>query len=313
MPSKAHLPQLSAIALLVLATTTGAAPLVFSTGATNSKMALASRPASAAKSEIESADDFRLTSEMSLTGASFTGHITGGIGSVGAVWVEIYRVFPADSDTGRTSGPPVFGTPRAPTRVNSPSDIAFAERSDADGSLAFTMSVLAPVFTALNSVQPGGIHATPNHTTGGDGPVTGQEVEFDIMFATPLDLPADHYFFVPQVEIVDPAGEFLWLSASRPIMGLGTPFAPDLQAWTRDERLDPDWLRIGTDIVGPPQGGGNAPAFNAAFSLYGTAVAEPGTLALGLAGLALAAAGRRKGAARLRSRGRLGMTRHSAS
>jgi hypothetical protein len=45
--------------------------------------------------------------------------------------------------------------------------------------------------------------------------------------------------------------QFYWLSASRPISGAGTtPFNPDLQAWTRDANLDPDWLRVGTDIVG---------------------------------------------------------------
>ena len=55
--------------------------------------------------------------------------------------------------------------------------------------------------------------------------------------------------------------QFYWLSASRPISGAGTtPFAPDLQAWTGDAFLDPDWLRVGTDIVG----GAPAPQFNAA-------------------------------------------------
>jgi MYXO-CTERM domain-containing protein len=58
----------------------------------------------------------------------------------------------------------------------------------------------------------------------------------------------------------------------------------DLQSWTRDALLDPDWLRIGTDIVG----GNPAPTFNAAFELTGEAVAaapEPGSLMLAGAGL----------------------------
>ena len=74
------------------------------------------------------------------------------------------------------------------------------------------------------------------------------------------------------------SGQFFWLSASRPISGSGTtPFLPDLQAWTRDEALDPDWLRVGTDIVG---GGTIAPQFNAAFSLSGSAVPEPTSVVL---------------------------------
>lgn len=59
---------------------------------------------------------------------------------------------------------------------------------------------------------------------------------------------------MPQVEITNPAGEFLWLSAPKPIVPPGTPFPAgftDLQSWTRDAALEPDWLRVGSDIVGP--------------------------------------------------------------
>jgi hypothetical protein len=89
-------------------------------------------------------------------------------------------------------------------------------------------------------------------------------------------LPADHYFFVPQVQVNN--GEFFWLSAPKPIVSPGTPFLPDLQAWTRNEPLQPDWLRVGSDIVGPDPA--TAPSFNAAFSLTGAPVPEPGSLAL---------------------------------
>src|SRR5260221_9984660 len=75
-----------------------------------------------------------------------------------------------------------------------------------------------------------------------------------------IPFPADHYFFRPEVELS--SGDFLWLSAPKPIVAPGTPFAPDLQSWIRNDDLAPDWLRIGTDITG--QG-----PFNAAFSLSG--------------------------------------------
>src|SRR5262252_9377807 len=113
----------------------------------------------------------------------------------------------------------------------------------------FNSSMLSATFTALNSVTAGGIHPFPLQTTNGNGPLTGQEVQINVTFATPFNLPADHYFFVPQVALTGGA-QFYWLSASRPIAGPGTtPFAPDLQVWTRDQFLDPDWLRAGTDIV----------------------------------------------------------------
>jgi len=243
----------------------------------NDLMAIATRP-DVGSSEIEAADDFVLGSSTAIHSASFIGlFVTGAAGSsISDVVIEIYRVFPKDSDTGRTLN--------VPTRVNSPSDVAFDSRDSASSGLSFTTSVLAATFTALNSVQAGGIHPSPGQTTGGNGPLTGQEVRFDITFTTPFNLPADHYFFVPQVALTN-GGEFYWLSASRPISGAGTtPFAPDLQAWTRDAGLDPDWLRVGTDIVG----GAPPPTFNAAFSLDGAVVPEPSTwllLGIGLAGL----------------------------
>jgi hypothetical protein len=257
-------------------------PVFFSTGNVTNLMASASRPESAGKFEIESADDFVTTAgQTSLTSATFTGLLTGATPTLGAVTVEIYRVFPSDSNVGRTSGPPTFSTQSVPTRVNSPSDVEFLDRSTTSGNLSFTTSTVSPSFTALNSVQSGGIHPKPGQTTGGDGAITGQEVVFTITFTLPIDLSPDHYFFVPQVEVT--GGEFLWLSGTRPIVSPGTPFLPDLQSWTRDQFLDPDWLRIGTDIVG-------AGAFNAAFSLNGVAIPLPGTLPLfgaGLAGLGL--------------------------
>src|SRR5689334_18178096 len=268
-------------------------PFFFSTGNTDGLMAAASRPSTAGKFEIKTGDDFFLSSETVINSATFVGLVTGNA-TIGDVRVEIYRVFPKDSDVGRTSGPPTFSTSQVPTRVNSPSDVAFDDRDSGPGSLTFTTSVLNGSFTALNSVQPGGIHPQPGQTTGGEGAITGEEVQFNVTFSTPFDLPADHYFFIPQVEVIDANGNFFWLSAPKPIVPPGTPFPPgatDLQAWTRDQFLDPDWLRVGKDIVG----GSPAPAFNMTFSLTGETVPEPSSyILLGSALLACAAAGRKK-------------------
>ena len=80
---------------------------VFSTGNPDGLMATATRPMSAGKFEIETGDDFVLTKQRSITGASFTGLIPVGASPsvIKSVVLEIYRVFPADSNVGRTSGP----------------------------------------------------------------------------------------------------------------------------------------------------------------------------------------------------------------
>jgi hypothetical protein len=245
----------------------------------NGLMGVATRPGGTA-SEIETGDDFFLGSQTTINSASFVGIIVPGATgtpSIAEVVAEMYRVFPLDSNTART--------PNVTTRVNSPSDVAFDSRDSAASGLTFTTSVLNSTFTVANSVTPGGINAFPNQTTGGNGPLTGQEVQITVTFTTPFNLPANHYFFVPQVSLSN-GGQFYWLSASRPISGGGTPFpsgVTDLQAWTRDANLDPDWSRVGTDIVG----GTTPPTFNLAFSLDGTTAPEPSAMVLGLTGLAL--------------------------
>jgi hypothetical protein len=244
----------------------------FSTGSPNGLMALGSRPDAPGKVGIEAADDFALTTATSIDQVSFTGLMTGG--TIGEVGVEIYRVFPQDS-----SDPP---SGHVPTRANSPSDVAFAQRSASAGDFSFSTTDQG-TFTAANSVLDG-IFPSPNTHTGGEGPVAGREVTFSLALSKPLDLAADHYFFVPQVAVS--GGEFYWLSSSKPIVAPGTPFTPDLQAWIRNDLLAPDWLRAGTDIVG-----GGA-AYNGSFSLEGVSAPAPepataGLLMLGLAGLAV--------------------------
>jgi hypothetical protein len=239
----------------------------FSTGNPDGLIATLSRIPSAGKVETETADDFVTTAPTLITNFSFTGLLVGGAttANVRDVEIELYHVFPIDS------GP--FDN-RVVTRVNSPSDVAFDARDGALGQLSFTTKVLNSSFTAANSVV-NGINTAPNQFTGGEGPVTGVEVEFDGTFTTPFSLGPDHVFFRPEVDLGS-AGDFLWLSAPKPIVSPGTPFppgAPDLQSWIRDANLDPDWSRIGTDIThqGP---------FNAAFSLSGTVVPEPASLTL---------------------------------
>jgi hypothetical protein len=273
-----NLRALSIVTVAVVLLWSGSAsavPFFFSTWDVNGQIATASRPSSPGKIEIETGDDFVVSGgTLKLTSATFQGLIPTGssLSNIGTVRVEIYRVFPADSDVGRTSGPPTFSTSQVPTRVNSPSDVALDSRESGGGGLSFTPGIVQSNFTAANSIV-NGIHPLPNVLTGGEGAVTGQRVQFNVLFSTPFSLPADHYFFVPQVELA--SGDFLWLSSVRPIVSPGTPFAPDLQSWIRNENLDPDWLRIGTDIVG-------AGTFNAAFTLDGdlSAVPEPATLLL---------------------------------
>jgi hypothetical protein len=250
-----------------LAAPAKAGQFFFSTGDPDGKMATLSRTASAGKLETETADDFVTTSPTLITSATFTGLLVGGAtpANVRDVEIELYHVFPFDSN-------PPDG--RVLTRMNSPSDNNFAAADGALGQLRFTTTVLNPSFTAANSVVSG-IHALPNQFTGGEGPVTGTEVQFNVTFNTPFLLGPDHVFFRPEVDLGN-SGDFLWLSAPKPIVAPGTPFGNDLQSWIRDDgpsALAPDWERIGTDVThqGP---------FNASFSLTGTAVPEPSSVIL---------------------------------
>ena len=209
-----------------------------------------------------------LASTVAISIGLLTASQAGAIPTVNDVEIELYHVFPVDSDVGRTSGPPTFSTPNVVTRVNSPSDNNFLAADGALGQLTFTTTVLNPNFTVANSVF-NNINPAPNQFTGGQGPMTGAEVQFNVHFNTPLPLtPGDHIFFRPEVDFGS-AADFLWLSAPKPIVPPGTPFAnpaQDLQSWTRNDgsgTIAPDWSRIGTDIThqGP---------FNAAFELFST-------------------------------------------
>ncbi len=231
----------------------------FSTGSPDGKLGALSRIAGAGL-ETETADDFVLTQPTLVNQATFHGLITGS--TIGRVEVEIYHVFPLDSDTSRTAN--------VPTRTNSPSDheIGAATRDSNSTSLSFAVVDVSD-FEVANSVVDG-INKAPQQLTHGEGAARGREVEIRVRFRTPLFLPAGHYFFRPEVEVT--GGNFLFLSAPRPITS-GTPFpagTTDLQAWIRNANLTPDWLRIGADIVG-------AGTFNMAFSLAGNTLPAAGT------------------------------------
>lgn len=275
----------AATAVVFMGNSAGAADVLFATNSPDGLMAMASRPSSSFGPEIETGDDFVLDQNSVITNVSFTGLLTGTttVGDVRQVVVEFYRIFPQDS-----ANPP---SGNVPTRVNSPSDVAFVTRDSAASNLTYSANVLSPSFTAANSVL-NGIHKVPNQTTGGDTSVTGLEAVFSANLSTPITLDAGHYFLIAQVLMANANQQFYWLSAPRPIFPPGTPFAPDLQTWIRNDALDPDWLRVGTDIVG----GATPPTFNASFSLSGQAVPEPSSLALSaIAAAAALAWGRGRG------------------
>jgi hypothetical protein len=267
---KTYITMASAAALsvgLVAGMPAAADPFFFSTGNPDGKLGSLSRPPSPGNLETETADDFVLTDATVISRATIHGLIPSGldVSSIQQVEIELYHVFPNDSNTART--------PRVVTRVNSPADVEIGAATRDSGASPATLSFGATLenrsFSVLNTVV-NKINPGPNQFTGGEGPATGGEVEIDITFTPPIFLPADHYFFRPEVQV---AGNiFLYLSAPRPIVPPGTPFpagSTDLQSWIRNANLAPDWSRIGTDIThqGP---------FNAAFSLAGDTIPGAG-------------------------------------
>ncbi len=254
-------------------------PFFFSTGNPDGKIGTLSRPSGPGLLETETADDFLTTLPTTINSATFIGLLPTGaaLSGISRVEIELYNVFPLDS-TNPPSG-------NVPTRVNSPSDREFAAFDSATAGLTFTSSLLNASFSVANTVV-NGIHGLPTPLTGGEGAATGEEVLLNITFNTPLTLAPGHYFFRPEVALAN--GNFLWLSAPKPIVAPGTPFTPDLQSWIRNSNLSPDWVRIGTDVTG--QG-----PFNAAFSLTGSQVVpEPSTVVILGSGLAMLALLRRK-------------------
>jgi len=179
--------------------------------------------------------------------------------NISNVEIELYHRFPLDSIADRI--------PQVPTRQNSPSDVEIdsATRDGNNHTLRFSTALLNPTFTALKTV------ANSISVAQGEPAVTGAEVEITVTFTSPIVLPAGHYFFRPEVQVN--CGDFLFLSAPKPIAAPGQAIAGDLQAWIRNSKLSPDWLRIGADIIG----GNPAPAFNMTFTLSGAKLESAGT------------------------------------
>lgn len=246
--------------------------VLVNTGNPDGKLGALSRRPSANKVETETADDFGLKQTTVITGATIVGLVFPAtpLANIANVEVELYHVFPLDS----ANPDPLAGN--VPSRTNSPSDVEIdsATRDGSLGSLRFSTTLLNGNFSVLSSVV-NGINKKPLSTTNGDGPETGEEVEIAITFAKPIVLPAGHYFFRPEVLVT--GADFLYLSAPRPIVAPGIAIAGDLQAWIRNSRLSPDWLRIGTDIIGTAVVGGTAPTFDMTFSLSGAALQVSGT------------------------------------
>ena len=243
---------------------------IVSTGNPDGKLGALSRRPSPGKLETETADDFVLNQTTVITGATIVGLISPAtpLANITNVEVELYHVFPRDS----ANPDPLAG--KVPSRANSPSDVEI-DSATRDGSLG-TLRFAVRLLNDNSSVQikvVDGINKKPNSTTHGEGPATGEGVEIAITFTNPILLPAGRYFFRPEV-LVTAGGDFLFLSAPKPIVSPGTAIAGDLQAWIRNSNLKPDWLRIGTDIINnttPP------PTFNMTFSLTGNTVPDAGT------------------------------------
>jgi hypothetical protein len=251
-------------AAMGLATSASAASFFFTTGNTDRLLGALARSESAGKIETETADDFILAVPTVISGATITGLVLNtDVADIANVEVELYHKFPLDS-TFPPSG-------RVLSRVNSPADVEIdsATRDGADGTLGFSYALQAAGVTVASTVI-NGINPNPSRT-GGEGPATGDQAQITITFTKPILLPAGQYFFRPDVQVT--GGDFLYMSAPR---SPGVPFVGDLQAWIRNSRLAPDWIRIGTDVIGatPPA---VAPTFNMTFSLSGNTVPDIGT------------------------------------
>src|SRR5215831_13542683 len=103
---------LTTILGLWLATPASADLFSFSTGTPDGQLGALSQPTAPGTLETETADDFLLSEPTFISGAAIVGLIPPGtpLSDIGSVEVEVYHVFPTDSDVERTGGPPTFPT-----------------------------------------------------------------------------------------------------------------------------------------------------------------------------------------------------------
>lgn len=267
MTKRMSLVAAAVTAALWLATPAWADLFFFSPVSADGRLGALSQPPSSGKLETETADDFTLTETTSIAQATIVGLIAPGtpLANILNVEVEVYHVFPTDSDTSRclNNQNPPCKTVNVPTRINSPADVEIdaATRDGSVGTLGFSATLLKSNFVVENTVVTG-INKDPDELTHGEGSVTGDLVQITMTFDPPILLPAEHYFFRPEVQVS--GSDFLYVSTPRPAV------TGDLQAWIRNSDLKPDWLRIGTDIIG-------GTTFNMTFSLAGETIPGAGT------------------------------------
>ena len=200
---------LTAVTLIagLSATPAFAESFFFTTGTADGRLGALSQPPSAGKPDAETADDFILNQSTILTGATITGLIPADapLSSIQNVEVEVYHVFPRDSDSARS--------PSVPTRMNSPADVEIddATRDSSQGTLSFEASLVKAGFSVANTVVRG-INKKPANVTLGEGAASGQEVEIDITFTPPIILATEHYFLRPEAQ---PDGSFRLISSGR--------------------------------------------------------------------------------------------------
>ena len=122
-----------AFAAVMMPLPAAADTFTFSTGNPDGRIGTLSAPGGGpGQSQAETADDFVLTAQTSITQATFTGLIPSGA-NITRVEIEFYHVFPTDS-----ANPP---SGNVVSRVNSPADveIAAATRDLSGHRLAFRL------------------------------------------------------------------------------------------------------------------------------------------------------------------------------